>query len=1596
MPASVKGSGATGQSAKCDATAPENKMIARGRGLQRKVMRSTWTDTRVLFALILILGAALRFIGLDWDQGTHLNPDERFLTTVETAMHWPSSVGQYFDETHSPLNPRNVGFVFFAYGTLPTTIVRGVAGLLGETGYGQVYLVGRAMSGLFSLGSIVFLFLLGRTLYRDDRMALLASFLLAVTVLDIQYAHFFVVDAAADFFTTGALYFLARVQQRGRLRDHALTGTFWGMALASKISILVFGPLVVLVGFTLVLRVWLATRSVVAVRHTAVRTTWHLVVLGLAAGFAFRLGQPDAFRGSGLLDFAPSQRWLSNLDEARRLISGSVDTPPGDQWARRWPLWFPWSNMVLWGMGLPLGLTAWGGWGAALRCLALRRKSMHLIPVAWVGIVFWQEGTQWVKTMRYFLPIYPALALLASWLLISLWDVAPCTARLGPLPALTWTRQRAAILGCVIATGTLLWALAFMSIYTHPNSRVEASRWIYAHVPAGQTISSEGWDDALPLLIDGKNPYPSPSPKHPSPFTYRGVRMNWYDEDSPHKLQEALGWLDSVDYVVESSNRLYGSIPRLPMRYPMTVRYYRALFDGSLGFKRVADFTSYPQLFGISVPDQSAEEAFTVYDHPEVQIFEKTRRYSRRGAKRILGNVDWAAIQRLTPAQLPLVTLPRPADHSLLLTPRQIAVNNQGPTYSQEFSPNSLPMRLPALFWLLWLEVLGLLALPLSLRLFFRLPDHGVILAKTVGVLLTVYLSWLAASVSSLRFDRPVLAGSAMVVGVGSLLWGLPLRDVGRFLRDQRTLIVAVEGLFLAAFVADMIVRMIYPDLWHDQNGGEKPMDFSYLNGVVRSQTMPPADPWFSGGYINYYYFGYVMTAGLIKLAGIAPNIAYNLAIPTLFALSLASAYTVGYALTQRWQTGLLAASLVGVAGNLYVGVRLIATLIDLSPIKWTFPVLGGVVGLLLGSWKLLTQQFLLGRHVFPALGFRAGACGSPSNWGWDATRVLDCGKTINEFPFFTFLYGDLHAHMMDLPIMLACVALGANFALGARPWVRSKAGAARGSLVPGARPVILLVGALLVGATGPTNSWDLPTALLVVTLGVGVNAYVSGVTPRSLLLTVAISGAVLTMLAFTLYVPFYSHYQVFYSSLGFTLARTNLGNFLTMWGLFLFILGSYLAIDLWLGPIGRWVRPRARVGEFLLYYWSRRVHALRLLRAIGPHFEDSGAPKCPPVHGITALTLGLFTATLALAGGAPVMALLLLLLGAALAALLEERRDLSATETRRARGFILLLTVLALSIVTASELVYLVDFLVGSPLYRMNTVFKLYEQAWLLFAVAASAALSSLLNFPGQRLAADQSAASARARVSTLSRPRSGAWRATLIVLLVGAAMYPVIETPLRLADRSSATYWKLAGNPPLGPTLNGTSFVEKAFRGEYDALSWLNANVRGDPTVLSSNQGGYNNFAFRVPWMTGLPNVVEWDGEQAQQRYNGQLNPTSGLPYPYEVDSRGRTQRAAGPGAPPGDVTVMYSTTDPALALRLLHRYRIAYVYVGLAERGQPSAISPMGCVPYGSVDATRDTECVGYPPRGLAKFDTMVAAGTLTLAYDREGIKIYRVAT
>jgi YYY domain-containing protein len=1592
--------------------------------------RASW----LALALILLLGAVFRFTGLNWDELQHLHPDERFLTMVTTGIELPGgtgisgalpqgcrSWGGYFDTKCSPLNPYNRGFGNFVYGTFPLFLVKLVGEVVGKGGYDQVHLVGRALSGLFDLFSVALIFFIGRRLY-GRRVGLLAALLLAASVLNIQQSHFFTVDTFANVPLLLAFWFALDVAAgRGGWRSFLLTGVCFGLALAARINLAPFAAIIALAGLLRLMQgakitaVGLARETAAPAMdaaagiHTARRTLrigpffieietrrrtdaqptaaaapappgWlhlaALTALGLigaaaAALLTFRIAQPYAFLGLGL-----NPQFSRDMEFARTLIGGQLDMPPMHQWTARPDYWFPFINMVLWGLGPALGIAGWLGFILTGFEIAVARRWRHLLGFFWVGGLFLYLGQQVAKTDRYYLPLYPFLALCAAYLLVRLLDLARAGWRgRGSLaPALTLAGRIVAPVAVVTVVGyTIFWAAAFTTIYTRPVTRIAASRWIFDNIPKGAIFGNEHWDDPVPMRIDGKDPFGG---------LYSGIELQWYGEDTPEKRQQAVQWLDKVEYINLTSNRLYLSIPRLPLRYPMTTKFYEALFDGSLGFEPIATFTSRPQLFGIEINDDDAEESFTVYDHPKVIIFKKTPAYSRAKVEALFASVDLATIIRQKPLDY---TLSRGAYQ---MTPDHAAANTSGGTWAALFDPTDLANRLPLAAWLALLEVLGLAAFPVVFVIFRRFADRGYPLAKALGALALAWGAWTLASYRVLPFSRvSIVLALLALLALAALIALRQRRELLAFVRAHWRLLLVQELLFFGFFAISLLIRYSNPDLWHPAFGGEKPMDFAYLNAIIKTTWFPAYNPWFEGGYINYYYFGQVISATLVKLSGIVPEVAYNLLLPMFFAFTALGAFTVAFnvvaagdrgrsnprevglrrlaELVEPTQVGLAEVAAVSTAGNPLATYRrpLIAGLLAAGFVT----ILGN-----LGEVRVLANVLVKmgqgqGRDDLAALIAGAAAWlvqGKPfptalGDWFWIATRVIP--DTINEFPFFTFLYADLHAHLMGLAFTAAALAFAFHAVL------------LRGAL----RWYDLGAAALVLGALRPINTWDYPTYLAAVGAALVIGFFAEQRTAQALdwpgrigaylwfgvvvfsqlallvipsnaagvkvTLDAAIVGLVLVfavfygwlrtgaafdprplaravgwpMLALTglsvlFYFPFLAAYGTAYSSVELWKGgRTTPDGFLIVHGVFLFIAATFLIVE------------------------NLRRRDIEVWRALA-----SGAPLAALlVIGLAALKL-------------PAVALVAPL--ALLAAWLLLRRD-----TPSERRFVALLLLAALLLTAVVEVITL-----KGDIGRMNTVFKFYLQAWVLFGVAGGAGLvlSADQLLPLRRSRGIQAEAQielsveAGASPAPASAPIMPAWQsvarqvwwAALGLLLIAGLLYPGFATWAKIKDRY------VAGSPA---GLNGMNYMLGATYGEngqvlqlapdHAAIQWLRENVEGSPVIAEANTGLYR-WGNRISINTGLPTPIGWDWHTKQQ---------------YSLIEGGVIDRRL------EDVKMLYNTPDANQTLTLLARYDISYVYVGPLERAV-------------------------YNAQGLGKFATMAAAGKLEKVYDAEKVQIYRV--
>jgi len=1506
--------------------------------------QASWL-TWLILAAIVALGAAFCTLNLyGWDSDTGQHPDERFMALVADRLKMPASLSEYLDSSRNPLNPRNSGNTFYVYGLLPQTLTHLTAVLLTphdalrptaraatpsgwdgapvvpnpdlrgpRSGLLQVLLnpagndltsvhfvqrVGRSWSALFQLLSIVVVFLIGRRLY-GRRVGLLAALFMALSALPIQLAHFFTVDSATAFFTLLAIYWAVRAAHNGGIGSFTALGLSIGAAMACRVTMAMLGLLAVV---AVALRVWGAqaqadeqrthdSRRFVPIALGVFAGIRLLALAGVLSAISFRLLQPDAFIGTSFFDLRPDPRFLDNIAAVGQQVSGVLDFPPAQQWAGRTPFVFPLQNMIIWGMGLPLGLVAWLAWAVAgwqmLRAAwagwngggwgLFRGRLVHLIPWVWIAFYFAWQGGQFGMTMRYYLPLYGLLALFAAWLLVWIVDCR--------LQIANWTRRNSRIYNLlftirwlpvmVVVLGTLCWAYAFTRIYTRPHSRVAASRWIYEHIPRGATLTYEEWDDPLPVNIDGHSLY-----------EYGVLLMKPYDEDTQVKYTGYLdrygkyqpGLFDQLDqagYIILSSNRVYGSATRLPMRYPALTRYYHYLFSGELGFEQVADITSYPTLFGITIPDQGAEEAFTVYDHPRVLIFKKTSAYSRaRAAQLIAGDIAWDEVYQLPTALVGRVPT------ALRLTDSQWPAYRAAGTWTALFDPPRLVNQAPWLAWLLALELIGLAAFPLLFHMLPGLPDRGFALAKTLALLLVAYAAWLLGSLHLLAFTPgSVWLCAGLLIAAGAVVGWRARRELLAFVRRRFVALIVAEEVFLLAWLGFVLIRALNPDLWHPARSGEKPIDLAFLTAVLKSPAFPPYDPWFAGGYINYHYFGFVFVGALIHLTGIVPTIAYNLAVPTLFALTALGAWGVGYNLVapkpfddrpfdtaQDRRPTTDDQQQKGSAGRWSVVVgRIERRAIVAGGIAVVFVVLAG---------NLMNALFFLGDYA-------AQNARRPEWIYWDAVhidRLAQRANTINEFPFFTFLYGDLQPHMIALPLALA--ALGLMVALVRRTTKDEGRKRWRALVI---RPSSLVLLALVIGALRATNGWDYPTylAMSVATLGlVALARHRRGATRRSALAFWVVSSLGLLTLSNVLFLPFTQHFAAVGGVRLWLETGTSATELLKINGLWLFLLLS----------------------AGLLLYRRRRRRAAK----------SCGSTESTAT-GLIAGACLLLVLAVVLDGSA----LLILAPLAAATAWLGISRLLATRVAHGppaagrppawSAGISSSTQLLILWVLTALLVMLTSEILVGpDDVGRQNTVLNLGMQSWVLLASASAPAIVWLW-----RANAVQGRHSARRARFVLG----GVWRAMALLLIAAALVYPISATPARVADRFDAR---------TGPTLDGMAFMRTGLWAENgrqfplaedaEAIDWMRTHIDGTPIVLEAQTDPYR-WAGRVAAYTGLPTLLGWPWHEYQQR---------GIALASRaIGSRERL------------IKRLYTVASPGEILHDLQLYGVEYVYIGQLER-------------------------------------------------------------
>ncbi len=598
--------------------------------MKKRQKLRTFDYKSFLVLLLIVFFSILRFRSNNWDQGTHQHPDERMAIMVSMRL-------SLFDN----LDPD-----FFNYGSFPFYVLQGTAQLMdsisgflqGQSNYiyhrsyDQLLVVGRMISTLIDVGVIVVVYQISHLIFKKRKLALLSALIYSASFFAIQNSNFYIVDNYVNLFSSLLFLSILKFWNKETVFNTITLGVLMGILLASKFTPIIYLPAIILVIIIKLLEPEInllikdlkkkrltkkkainKTKKVLLLRlkkidKKRIVNCFIYIVLFLVATFiTFFIFMPY-----GVINL---KQFLAEIGLQLKMNSNPYIFPYTLQYVATLPYLYYLKNIFWWGFGPVNSLLFIIGLFSLikfvlnnLRGRSSRKKKQTALLISLYILLnlyyFLIIGRSAVKFMRYMLPIYPFLAMVASWGFFS-------------LIKLIKTQRVKIIFSSVVIILISIWSLSFYQIYRRPNTRIEATDWIKDNIPPGSVLAVEHWDDRLPFFHSQ---------------LYNFVELQLYNQpDNVQKWQKINQDFETVDYLIIASNRLHVPLRKLndcekyKSCYPLAAQYYENLFSGKLGFTKVAEFTSYPTIPILNIPiiDETADESFTVYDHPQIMIFEK-------------------------------------------------------------------------------------------------------------------------------------------------------------------------------------------------------------------------------------------------------------------------------------------------------------------------------------------------------------------------------------------------------------------------------------------------------------------------------------------------------------------------------------------------------------------------------------------------------------------------------------------------------------------------------------------------------------------------------------------------------------------------------------------------------------------------------------------------------------------------------------------------------------------------------------------------------------------------------------------------------------
>lgn len=821
---------------------------------------------------------------------------------------------------------------FFAYGSLLFYLLKGASEVVSiwnprATGYENLFIVGRCINGIFAGFTVLVAYALGRNLFAKRDIAFLGAFLLGTNTFFLQLSHFYISDVPLTLFCLTAIYWCVKLAQRGYIRDYVFFGFFGGVALAFKVAALsLFIPLCCA---QIALWIGLARGKDLTMAYF-LRCIVLLVVATWLFYTTFYYCAPYS-----ILDWPA---FTKDLNEELTMVSGKSIRPYTRQYQFTIPFIYHIMQMGTFNaLGWPMLLCAAGGIILALAGrMSLKNRLAGFLPVLpWVLIVFLSIAGKQVKFPRYLLPLYPLLILFGASFIIRLRDTLIKQTSI----LLAWLPVMLLILSTVLPT------LGLLGVYSQEHTYKIASRWVYDNIPHGATIAGVHWDDKVPVDLPGHS-------SHQYQMWDHDQELPLYEEDNDAKMNLVYQSFAKADYIIFPTDRLPGSILHTESIFPLTSNFIRLLYTEKLGFKLVQTVKLTPTIAGVRFPDSANDESFTVYDHPRVSIFKRT-------------------------AEIPAEKFHELVYQPPLKLPSQSQVLNMSRGKDIVNDDIASPFA-KVLLWLVIWEGLGLIALSLILYARPDSVDRAIHFGRPLGLLMFGLSCWLlnTAGVESTPVTIRLLFLLFLASSIGMLCF-TPLSEnlprPARYLKRSN-----VWFIFFLFFLG---IRCLSPEIYW----GEKPMDFTFLNYLSRTTTLPPDDPWAVHHKMSYYYYGLYLCAILHKLSGIDTGSIFNLCIATIGALIATTVFGCFVQLTQSRRFAWLAVTMIACSASLQMTILVVNEFFN--------PSTGNGFDLFWASTR-----------VFPPYGF-------------------------SEYPLWSVLFADLHAHVIALPFTI--LFLGLLFEIG-------------------------------------------------------------------------------------------------------------------------------------------------------------------------------------------------------------------------------------------------------------------------------------------------------------------------------------------------------------------------------------------------------------------------------------------------------------------------------------------------------------------------------------------------------------------------------------